>query len=166
MNQNQRCFTKNACVLLLLSAALLFSLSCSTAGGEDVSPLRFAISFAEDLAEESQDGRILLMLAENRDNEPRFQFGPKFGINVDNLAPGEAAVIDGTVFGFPADSLADLPAGEYYVQALFNRYETFQRADGHTVKLPPDKGEGQKWNRKPGNFYSTPQMISIDPAKK
>ena len=33
--------------------------------------------------------------AENQDNEPRFQFGPKFGINVESLAPGEAAVMAG-----------------------------------------------------------------------
>ena len=45
----------------------------------------------------------------------------------------------------------DLPPGEYRVQALLNRYETFHRGDGHTVSLPPDQGEGQHWNTKPGN---------------
>jgi len=39
----------------------------------------------------------------------------------------------------------DIPAGEYYVQALVNRYETFKRSDGHTIKMPMDQGEGQKW---------------------
>ena len=166
MNHGHRCFKGNAFGFLMLSAALLFSLSCSADGGKDAAPLRFEISFSGNLAQEAQDGRILLMLAEDPNSEPRFQFCPMFGINVDGLAPDEPAVIDGTVFGFPADSLADVPAGEYYVQALFNRYETFHRADGHSVKLPPDKGEGQQWNRKPGNFFSTPEMMAIDPSEK
>ncbi|KPK75929.1 MAG: hypothetical protein AMJ79_09130, partial [Phycisphaerae bacterium SM23_30] len=33
------------------------------------------------------------------------------------------------------------------------------------VKLPMDRGEGQRWNLAPGNLYSTPQKILIDPAK-
>ena len=40
--------------------------------------------------------------------------------------------------------------GEYYVQAVLHRYETFHRSDGHTVKLPMDRGEGQHWNLAPG----------------
>ncbi|WP_315819620.1 hypothetical protein [Paraflavitalea speifideaquila] len=55
-----------------------------------------------------------------------------------------------------------MPAGDYYVQALLHRYETFHRKDGHTVKLPMDKGEGQQWNRAPGNLYSKPVKIHID----
>src|SRR4029453_9200596 len=54
--------------------------------------------------------------------------------------------------------------GEYLGQALLHRYETFKRADGHTVKLPMDRGEGQQWSRAPGNLYSTPQKVHIDPA--
>jgi hypothetical protein len=30
--------------------------------------------------------------------------------------------------------------------------------------LPPDRGEGQQWNRKPGNFFSTPRQLFFDPA--
>ncbi|MEM8900845.1 MAG: alpha/beta hydrolase-fold protein, partial [Bacteroidota bacterium] len=46
-------------------------------------------------------------------------------------------------------------------QALLHKYETFNRADGHTVKLPMDRGEGQQWNRAPGNLYSTPKKVWI-----
>ena len=53
-----------------------------------------------------------------------------------------------------------MPPGTYSVQALLHRYETFHRADGHTVKLPMDRGEGQQWNRAPGNLYSTPREIT------
>jgi hypothetical protein len=59
-----------------------------------------------------------------------------------------------------------IPAGKYRVQALLHKYETFHRADGHTVKLPMDRGEGQQWNRAPGNLYSTPKEFFIDPNKK
>jgi len=50
------------------------------------------------------------------------------------------------------------------VQGLLHKYETFQRSDGHVVKLPMDRGEGQQWNKAPGNLYSTPEKIKIDPA--
>jgi len=49
------------------------------------------------------------------------------------------------------------------VQALLNIYTTFHRADGHVVELPMDEGEGQKYNRKPGNLYSTVRRLHIDP---
>ena len=59
---------------------------------------------------------------------------------------------------------ATSPPGTYSVQALLHRYETFRRGDGHVVKLPMDRGEGQQWNRAPGNLYSTAREIAIDPA--
>ena len=55
--------------------------------------------------------------------------------------------------------------GTYRVQALLHRYETFHRADGHVVKLPMDRGEGQQWSRAPGNLLSTPREIAIDPSR-
>jgi len=66
-----------------------------------------------------------------------------FGVDVDGMAPGQEIVIDETAFGFPVRSIKDVPPGEYYVQALINRYETFNLKSGKTVKLPPDQGEGQ-----------------------
>jgi len=41
--------------------------------------------------------------------------------------------------------LTDVTAGDYWVQAVLNIYETFHLGDGRTLKLPPDKGEGQHW---------------------
>lgn len=69
------------------------------------------------------------------------------------------------MLGYPLQSLREIPAGEYYVQALLNRYQTFHRADGHVVKLHMDQWEGQKWNRSPGNLYSVPEKMTIDPAR-
>ena len=89
-----------------------------------------------------------------------------FGIDVVGWKPGEPAVFDASVLGFPAESLADVKPGRYRVQALLHRYETFHRADGHVVKLPMDRGEGQQWNRAPGNLLSAPREIAIDPAQR
>ncbi|MCU0419591.1 MAG: hypothetical protein MUC38_08015 [Cyclobacteriaceae bacterium] len=119
------------------------------------------------MSEQALDGRLLLMLANNDKDEPRFQIGdglkaqPIFGVDVNGLKPGESITVDESVFGFPFRSLTELPEGDYYVQALLNRYETFQLKTGHTVKLPPDMGEGQQWNRKPGNLYSTPVKVTL-----
>lgn len=131
---------------------------------------RFAISFPRDRSPAPQDGRLLLLVSTDSTAEPRFQLsdGPGtqlvFGTDVDQLAPGQSALVDHRAFGYPVRSLRDLPAGRYWVQALLNRYETFRRKDGHTVKLPPDRGEGQQWNRKPGNFYSTPRWVTVRPG--
>lgn len=84
-----------------------------------------------------------------------------FGVDVDGLRPGQAAIVDEHAFGYPVRSLAGLKPGDYYVQAVLHRYETFHRADGHTVKLPMDRGEGQHWNLAPGNLYSKPRKLTI-----
>ena len=88
-----------------------------------------------------------------------------FGMDVESMQPDQILEMGDAVFGFPFKTLEEIPAGEYYVQALVNRYETFNLSTGHTVKLPPDRGEGQQWNRKPGNFYSKPVKVTIDPSK-
>ncbi len=66
-------------------------------------------------------------------------------------------------FGYPLERLSDVPAGDYYVQVLLHKYETFHLQTGQTVKLPMDRGEGQHWNIAPGNIYSTPIKIHFDP---
>ncbi len=133
--------------------------------------VKFAVSFPAERSRTPVDGRVLLLLSTNGDAEPRFQIndGPAtqlvFGIDVEGLAPGADAAVDASAFGYPLRSLAELPAGEYYVQALLHRYETFRRSDGHTVKLPMDRGEGQRWNAAPGNLYSAPRKLFIDPGR-
>jgi hypothetical protein len=113
------------------------------------------------------DGRLLLMLSNDGKAEPRFQIsdGLKsqmvFGIDVENWKAGTAQTIDSRAFGYPVRSLAEVKPGEYFVQALLHKYETFRRADGHTVKLPMDRGEGQQWNRAPGNLYSKPVKMTV-----
>jgi len=115
-------------------------------------------------------GRLLLLLADNDKQEPRFQINDAagtqlvFGVDVDHWGPGESKVVGVNAFGYPLERLRDVPAGDYWVQAVINKYIPFHLQTGHTVQLPPDKGEGQHWNEKPGNLYSTPVKIHFDPA--
>jgi hypothetical protein len=138
---------------------------------QPASRLRFEVSFPASLSDKPIDGRIMLGIAKEEKPEPRNQLREEeaksaqfFGLDVDALAPGASAIIDATTLGYPAISLDQLPAGDYYVQAVLNVYATYHRSDGHTVKLPPDMGEGQQWFEKPGNLMSKPQRIHIDPA--
>lgn len=125
------------------------------------------ISFSTDASTAPKDGRLLLMLSNNDEKEPRFQINDGlngqlvFGMNVDAMAPDASITFDDSVFGYPFASLAEVPPGEYNVQALLHVYETFNLATGQTVKLPMDNGEGQQWNRSPGNLYSTPFKIRV-----
>ena len=133
-------------------------------------PPSFAVSFPASVEEQAVDGRVILMLAKNGDTEPRFQVTAGvnaiqiFGVDVDGMSAGDIALVDGEVFGYPFDSLAELPPGEYVVQTLLHRYETFNLANGKTVKLPMDRGEGQQWRRAPGNLYSQPQTVTVAPG--
>jgi hypothetical protein len=135
-------------------------------------PLRFAISFPAARSAEPLDGRVLLFISDDGKAEPRTQTDqyranstkPIFGVDVDGLRPGADVIIDDRIVGWPARSLNDIPPGDYFVQALINRYETFHRGDGHTIKMPMDQGEGQHWDSKPGNFYSKPVKMHLDAA--
>lgn len=129
----------------------------------------FRISIADSLKQPAIDGRLLLLLSKNNNAEPRFQVNDGaqtqlvFGVNVDQWAPTGDALIDVHAFGYPIERLKDVPAGDYYVQVLLHKYETFHLQTGQTVKLPIDRGEGQHWNIAPGNIYSTPVKIHFDP---
>jgi hypothetical protein len=93
-----------------------------------------------------KDGRLLLLFASSDLEEPRFQVTsglkaqPVFGIDVHAMEPNESITFDTGVFGFPYTSLADLPPGDYWVQALLHVYEHFDLSMGHQVKLPMDNG--------------------------
>ena len=132
---------------------------------------RFAISFSSNLSSAPLDGRVYVVISTTNDPEPRDQIlevevhsQQIFGADVDALAPGQPAFINDDALGYPTANFREIPAGDYWIQAVLSKYTTFHRADGHTVKLPMDEGEGQHWNSKPGNFYSEPQRLHIDPA--
>jgi hypothetical protein len=135
-----------------------------------LSGLRFKLSFPASTHAEAITGRVFVVISNKENPEPRLQAGfwgdapPLFGADVVQLKPGEAAVIDGTALGYPLASLADIPAGDYYVQALINVYTQCHRSDGHTLWVHLDRWEGQQFNRSPGNLYSEVEKAHLDPA--
>jgi hypothetical protein len=160
---------KTALVLLTIFQAVKLPAQAPAAGG---SAPAFAVTFEGAKSALPLDGRLLLLLSTDPKEEPRFQINDSpnsqivFGLDVEGWKPGEARILDaanGGVFGYPLRSLRDLKPGEYSVQILLDRYETFQRADGRRLKLPTDRGEGRQWNRAPGNLYSKLQKLRIEP---
>jgi hypothetical protein len=157
--------------LIVLFACLSIVTPAQTKQQTKSGGLKIVVSFTAQQHSKPLDGRMLLLISGDGSAEPRFQVGEDpdtqlvFGVDVEGLRPGRVAVFDHSAFGYPIRSLADLPPGEYFVQALLHKYETFHRKDGHTVKLPMDRGEGQQWNRAPGNLYSTPRKIRVDPRQ-
>jgi hypothetical protein len=115
-------------------------------------------------------GRVFVIFTRDSSREPRLQAGgyrataPFFGADVSQWRRGTAALIGVDTLGYPHESLRDLPAGDYLVQAVLNVYTQVTRADGHTLWVHWDQWEGQQWNRSPGNLVSEPVRVRWDPA--
>ena len=137
--------------------------------GLELSAQMFNVKINNNLHTENFDGRLLLLFSNNNAAEPRFQISDALstqiilGKNVDQWAIGSTQSIAQEAYGFPKERLSDIPAGDYYVQVLLHKYETFHLKNGKVVKLPMDRGEGQHWNLAPGNIYSKPIKIHFDP---
>ena len=127
---------------LLVAVCISLGLNCPPARAQQTSTYRFSVSFPKEQSAQPIDGRILLLLSTDGSAEPRTQITglPRtqmiFGLDVDAMNPGQSITVDDAAFGYPIRNLHDVPPGEYFVQAVLHRYETFHRADGHTVKLP------------------------------
>ncbi|HLY55418.1 MAG TPA: hypothetical protein VKS60_07675, partial [Stellaceae bacterium] len=157
------------------AAAVMAAAAIAMSAQADTKPTANGLTFTLTLPKAQQpapaDGRMLLLLSTDGSDEPRNQINHDlktqivFGVNVDGLKPDTPAVVDAGAFGWPIQSLTKLQPGDYFVQGVFNRYETFHRSDGTVVKLHPDRGEGQQWFKTPGNLYSKPVKMHLDPAQ-
>ena len=147
----------------LFALSLLWS--CSPGGNLEV-------QIAPELETELKDGRLLLIFSTDSTAEPRFGISDNvgtnqvFGMDFENFEAGKSLVLDPESFGYPIEKLENLADGNYYVQAFIQKHDTFTRADGHTVKLPMDQGEGRQWARAPKNIYSKPQPIAWKKGQK
>jgi hypothetical protein len=157
--------TSSVRLLSLLVSGLLLA---ATAQAQTVT-----VHFPASSSDKPLDGRLLFLVS----NDPKAMTDPKaeprkqindtpktqmvFGLTVDGWKPGVPVIVGRNAKGYPRASLSDIPAGDYTIQAVLNVYETFHRADGRTVKLAPDRGEGQVWSLAPGNLYSKPRHASM-----
>ena len=125
------------------------------------------VTFNNKLSNESFDGRLLVMISKDGSKEPRYQIndtkdtGILVGKNVENWKSGNVEGFNSKTLAYPIENLGELDNGEYYIQALLHKYETFNLSNGKTVKLPMDQGEGQHWNTSPKNIYSKPIKINF-----
>ena len=130
----------------------------------------FPVTFPADMSSSPLDGRLILLISRDFTREPRTHVEANepldspylFGMNVAGWSPGATVIVNDKAFGWPAARLSAMPTGDYSVQIVLNRYEEFHLADGRVLKLPPDQGEGQHWESKPGNLYSKPLRVHID----
>jgi len=133
-----------ALLLVLLCAASLPAQDKST-------KTQFTVTFTKEVSDQPFTGRILIMLG--RGGEPRTGpnwFGPQpfFAKDVKDLKPGEPIVIGNEALGFPGP-LLKLAAKEYVVQAV----------------LDLDKANTARVGTAPGNGYSAPVTVTLDPTK-
>src|SRR6056297_188036 len=151
----------------LLSLVLFFvimALSPQMILAED--GLEFEITLTEEAVTELEnlgfetplDGRIFIIVSNDGSREPRNNVDiagePFWAKDVEDLEVGDSFIIndsDVKVASWPLDDFSDLSANGYYIQAFMNIYTTFNRSDGHTLKMHLNSGAGQSVFRAPGN---------------
>lgn len=132
------------------------------------SDIRFKVTLPLSYAQ-PVTGRVFIIISKTDNPDLRLQVGSWrshvefLGRDVQALEPGQSTTLDSLVLGYPMKSIRELPAGDYYVQALLNVYTRFQRADGNSIWGHLDQWEGQKFNRSPGNLYSVARRFHLDP---
>ena len=146
-----------------LTATAVLAFSLATAADAQ----SFAVSFPASAHAGPITGRVFVVVTRDSAPEPRFVAGsftesvPLFAQDVNTLAPGEATVLGPTTPGYPLTALRNLPAGDYWVQAILNVYSEFHRADGHVIWAHADQWEGQHFNVSPGNLVSEPRRVHV-----
>ncbi|MEK6325632.1 MAG: alpha/beta hydrolase-fold protein [Acidobacteriota bacterium] len=127
---------------------------CTPPHSARTAALRFEVTIAPGLIPSPQNGRLFVVMSPKSLPEPRLTIGqtgldasPVFARDISNFAPGVVGSIDEKCAAFPPDSLARLPAGDYFVQALF------------------DSNTDLKSVNAPGNLYGTPRKVHLDPAQ-
>src|SRR2546430_2047277 len=125
---------------------------------------RFEVSFTRGTHAGPVTGRLIVVVAKRGEPEPRLTVSPSgpalFAIDLDQLPPDQPAILDDKAVGFPT-RLAELPAGDYFVQAIINVYEQVHRADGHTIWVHMNDGRVEFFNGAAGNIYSDVQPVHI-----
>ena len=117
-------------------------------------PLKFDVTLAPALGAQPQSGRLFVIISKSERGEPRQGAGrtgmdspPTFARDVANISATSAGVIDAQCVAFPVSSLSDIEPGAYSVQAVL------------------DTNQDLKSLNAPGNLYSKPQRLNLDPRK-
>ncbi len=125
---------------------------------------RFEVSYPAAANAGPITGRVVVMISKTQQNEPRLLLGLRgpamAAVDVDQLKPGQTAVLDNGAIGYPA-KLNELPPGDYFAQAVINVYEQVHRADGKTIWVPMNDGTIDFFTTRAGNLYTDVQPVHI-----
>ena len=132
----------------------LGALTLMTATHVTAASLRFEVTLQPGLLKGPQDGRLFVILSEKNTPEPRLMLGRNgpdapeaLAVDLKALAAGRPVVLDEAAFAYPQTNLATLPAGDYFVQALFDWNPDLRLAGA------------------PGNLFSSPLKTHLNPAE-
>ncbi len=138
--------------LVILTA--VHTLSRTAQSSPQSSGLRFEIAMRSGLVEAPQNGRLFVIMSRNSQPEPRLLIGdtgvdspPIVARDIEGFASGVVAALDRSAAIFPIESLDRIAAGDYFVQAVFD-----SNIDLKSVNAP-------------GNLYSDPERVRLDPAR-
>jgi len=126
---------------------------------------RFEVTVAPSAHAGPLTGRLVVAVSKLEKPEPRLAISPRgpavFGVDLDQLPAGKAAVVDNSATSYPMQ-LSQLPPGDYYVEAVVNVYQQYHRSDGHTIWVHMGDGRVEFFNFAGGNLYSDVQKVHID----
>ncbi len=132
-------------------AAMLW-LSVGYTAAAQIAPPRFAVTLSPTVAQKQVSGRLFVYLSQKNpvpmDGPDWFEPEPFYGVDVQDVKPGETVVVDDRAEGFPGP-ISQLRPGTYKVQALLDH-------DFDNAK--PSEGVG--------NFYGAAQEVEIGPGSE
>lgn len=140
-------------LFLLIVVCLWASSGGITHVSAQTTKLKFEATIARGLVSGPQKGRLFIFLNRKGEAEPRLTYDSDVGVNappilakdVASFAAGETrVVVDDSAASYPIGNLGELPAGEYYVQALFDTNNDLRSLNA------------------PGNLYSEVQKVNLD----
>ena len=138
--------------LIVVWLGLLLTMAQSHAA--ETTALKFEVGIKPGLVATPQTGRLSVIFARNQRQEPRIALGSTatdaplvIARDAESLAAGSLSMLDQSCFTFPMTNLAELPAGDYFVQALL------------------DSNRDLRSPKSPGNLYSEVRKMHLDPAR-
>src|ERR1700689_3602700 len=161
---------------------LILALGAAAPLGAQPPPTRsVSVTLGTGLTPGPETGRVFVLVTDRLDveprlvtpftgayyfNDPRFDYAPFFGQDVNELRPGATILLSGQEMGFPFADFSKLPPGEYSVQAVLNRYEQVTPGARKAIWLPMNNWwPGAQFHGDADNFYSDVKRIKVEQGK-